>query len=157
MIGRYLLYQCLNDSSSYVNRHCSVPIGQASFLELPAGMLDGDGGVAGIAVQEMKEECGIEVQASELIDLTQLAYDNVGDSGGHQLPSHAGVCPSPGGCDEFIQIMYLEKKVTKLELEEMKGRLSGLRDHGEIITLRVVPFEDVWKISADAKALWYDY
>lgn len=129
-----------------------VPIGQASFLELPAGMLDGDGGVAGIAVQEMKEECGIEVKANELIDLTQLAYEERVSS--NQLPV-AGVCPSAGGCDEFVQITYLEKKITKTELEAMKGRLSGLRNHGEIITLRVVPFDEVWKVSADAKAMWY--
>lgn len=121
----------------------SVPIGQASMLELPAGMLDGEGGVAGIAVQEMKEECGIVVKESDLIDLTQLAYGENSD----------GICPSPGGCDEHIRLLYLEKNVTKQELENMKGRLSGLRDHGELITLQVVPFDDIWKLTADAKAL----
>jgi diketogulonate reductase-like aldo/keto reductase len=35
----------------------------------------------------------------------------------------------------------------------MKGRLSGLRGHGEIITLQVVPFDDVWKVSADVQAM----
>lgn len=129
----------------------SIPIGQASTLELPAGMLDGDGGVAGMAVQEMKEECGIEVKESDLIDLTELACQDAVD-GGH-IP-FAGVCPSPGGCDEFIRFMYLEKKVSRMELEAMKGRLSGLRHHGEIITLQVVPLEEVWKVSADAKAMW---
>lgn len=131
---------------------CSVPIGQASTLELPAGMLDGDGGVAGIAAQEMEEECGIVVRETELVDLTQLACQEAVDGG--YIP-FAGVCPSPGGCDEFIRMMYLEKTVTRAELEAMKGRLSGLRSHGEIITLQVVLFEDVWKVSADAKAMWY--
>lgn len=127
----------------------SVPIGQASFLELPAGMMDGKGGLAGIAIQEMKEECGIEVEANELIDLTLLAREKaVGDR-------PTGMCPSAGGCDEFIQIMYLEKNITKEELEKMEGRLVGLRNHGEVITLRVVPFDEIWKVSADAKAMWY--
>jgi len=116
-------------------------------------MLDGEGGVAGIAAQEMEEECGIVVKESELIDLTHLACQEAVDSGHLSFP---GVCPSPGGCDEFIRMMYLEKKVTKLELEAMKGRLSGLRSHGEIITLQVVPFDQVWKVSADAKAMWYE-
>jgi ADP-sugar diphosphatase len=47
----------------------------------------------------------------------------------------------------------LEKKVTQAELVEMKGRLLGLREHGEFITLTVVPVEDVWKISGDSKAM----
>jgi ADP-sugar diphosphatase len=49
--------------------------------------------------------------------------------------------------------MYLEKNVTVSELEEMQGRLSGLREHGEYITLTVVPMDTVWKVSADAKAI----
>lgn len=127
----------------------SVPIGQASFLELPAGMMDGKGGLASIAIRETKEECGIEVEANELIDLTLLAHEKgVGDR-------PTGMCPSAGGCDEFIQIMYLEKKITREELEIMEGRLAGLRNHGEVITLRVVPFDEIWKVSADAKAMWY--
>ena len=127
----------------------SVPIGQASFLELPAGMMDGaQGTVAGIAMQEMKQECGIEVKVNELIDLTLLAQEEaVGDR-------PAGICPSPGGCDEFVQIMYLEKNITKEELEAIKGRLTGLRSHGELITLRVVPFDEIWKVSGDAKTMW---
>jgi hypothetical protein len=35
----------------------------------------------------------------------------------------------------------------------MKGRLSGLREHGEFITLSVVPMDQVWRVSADAKAM----
>lgn len=64
-----------------------------------------------------------------------------------------GIAPSPGGCDEFCRFMYLEKKVTIAELHAMKDRLSGLREHGEYITLTVVPMDDVWKVSADMKAM----
>lgn len=127
-----------------------VPIGQASCLEIPAGMVDDETqSVAGIAVQEMREECSIHIKsASELVDLTELALSGHVD----KLPCIA-IPPSPGGCDEFLRCFYLEKKVTESELNFMKDRLQGLRDHGEYITLRVVPFEDVWKVSGDAKAM----
>jgi len=127
-----------------------IPIGQASCLEIPAGMVDDENeSVAGIAVQEMREECSIHIEkTSELVDLTELALK------GHatKLPSVA-IPPSPGGCDEVLKCFYLEKKVTEDELSAMKGRLQGLRDHGEYITLRVVPFDQVWKVSGDAKAM----
>jgi 8-oxo-dGTP pyrophosphatase MutT (NUDIX family) len=45
-----------------------VPIGMVpvSILNLPAGMLDEEKEtVAGIAVKEMEEECGIEVRSSD--------------------------------------------------------------------------------------------
>lgn len=125
-----------------------IPIGQVSVLELPAGMIDlASDGVAGVAAKEMEEECGIVVKASELVNLTELASVRVG-----QLP-FAGVCSSPGGSDECLGLMYLEKKVTKQQLDEMQGRLSGLREEGELITLRVVPLESIWKVSGDAKAM----
>lgn len=87
---------------------------------------------------------------SHLVDLTELAFDDAFKAG--RIPMMA-VAPSPGGCDEFCRLMYLEKKATKQELEDMKGRLSGLREHGEFITLSVVPMDQVWRVSADAKAM----
>jgi ADP-sugar diphosphatase len=120
-----------------------IPIGQVSCLELPAGMIDDEKEtIAGIAIKELEEECGIHIQPRDLTDLTELA----------EFP---GIPPSPGGCDEFCRFMYLEKKVTVKELEHMRGRLAGLREHGEYITLRVVSFDDVWKASGDAKAMMY--
>jgi hypothetical protein len=147
-----LVALCCDDGTTHslLVEQPRVPIGQASALELPAGMLDGEDKVAGVACQEMEEECGITIHPRELIDLTHLACQEAVDRG--HIP-FAGVCPSPGGCDEFIRFMYLEKQVSRTQLEEMKGRLSGLRGHGEIITLKVVPFHDVWKVSADAQAI----
>lgn len=119
-----------------------VPVGNVSVLELPAGMLDDESqSITGIAVAEMREECGIEVHAHELVDLTQLAY-------GHDT----AIAPSPGGCDETCRFLYLEKRVTNSELTAMRDRLQGLRDHGEFITLRVVEYDELWTV-ADAKAL----
>jgi len=63
------------------------------------------------------------------------------------------VLVSPGGCDEFLKYMYVEKRVTKADLDEMRGRLSGLREEGEFITLQLVSLNDLWKVSADNKAI----
>jgi len=127
-----------------------VPVGMASVLELPAGMLD-HGSVKGIAVAELQEECGITVRGEEdFVDLTELACREAVASG--NLPI-AALSPSGGACDEMLQYLYLEKKVTVAELEEMQGRLHGLREHGEYITLTVVPWDDVWRISGDSKAM----
>jgi ADP-sugar diphosphatase len=104
---------------------------------------DENDGIAGTAAREMEEECGIKLRPSELTNLTELA----GMQG-------AGIAPSPGGCDEHIGYLYAERSVSKSELDEMKGKLSGLRDEGECITLRVVPLKDLWRISEDNKAIW---
>jgi ADP-sugar diphosphatase len=123
-----------------------IPIGQVACLEIPAGMMDNEHeSVAGIAVQEMQEECGIAIKPGDLVDLSELACADV------VARCPAGISSSPGGCDEFIRYMYLEKKVTMAQLDAMRGRLQGLRDHGEYITLKVVPMADVWRVSGDAK------
>jgi ADP-sugar diphosphatase len=153
-----LLCDELADDSTVITKQYSllveqprVPIGSVATLELPAGMIDDENeSVAGIAVKEMEEECGIIVRPSDLIDLTELALEQAVHDG--NLPI-AALAPSGGGCDEFVRYMYLEKKVTVEELNEMKGKLSGLRDHGEFITLSVVPMEDVWRVSGDSKAI----
>jgi hypothetical protein len=115
-------------------------------------MIDnGSDGIAGTAAKEMEEECGIKIRASELTDLTELACQEAVQAG--HLPC-AGLPPSPGGSDEFLRYMYVERKIDKGDLDRMRGRLAGLRDHGEYITLRVVPMHDMWKISGDTKAIW---
>lgn len=109
-------------------------------------------GIVGTAAKEVEEECGIKLRPSELIDLTELGCKAALEA--RNIPC-AGVAPSPGGCDEFLRYLYVERLVTKSDLEAMKGRLSGLREEGEYITLRVVPLQDLWRISADNKAMWY--
>jgi hypothetical protein len=49
--------------------------------------------------------------------------------------------------------MYLEKKVTAAELEEMRRTGYKVCEHGEYINLKVVPMEDVFGRSRDAKSL----
>jgi ADP-sugar diphosphatase len=128
-------------------------VGQVSLLELPAGMVDNvNDSITGTAAKEMEEECGIKIRPSDLVDMTELAFQDAVRAG--HLPC-AGIPPSPGGCDELIRYMYAERIVNKQDLDEMRGRLQGLREHGEYITLQVVSMEEMWKVSGDAKTMWY--
>ncbi|RDW66705.1 hypothetical protein BP5796_09454 [Coleophoma crateriformis] len=129
-----------------------VASGGLQFVELPAGMVDG-GGFAGAAAKEIKEELGLEIPEDQLTNLTELAMPPAeSDAMKESLPR--AIFPSAGGCDEFIPIFLHEKRVPRSQLKEWTGRLTGLRDEGEKITLKLVKLEDLWKEGArDAKAL----
>jgi len=122
--------------------------GSLQFVELPAGMVD-NGTFKGSAASEIKEELGLDIPENELIDLTQLA---IPEGRGEENPR--AIWPSAGGCDEYIPIFLHEKKIPRAQLKEWTGKLTGLRDHGEKITLKLVKLEDLWWEGArDAKAL----
>lgn len=38
-------------------------------------------------------------------------------------------------------------------IRQLEGKETGLRDHGELIQVRVVPYNDLWCKTADAKVL----
>ena len=62
--------------------------------------------------------------------------------------------PSPGGSDEFIPIFLSRKEMSRDEIEGLKGKLTGLRDHGEKITLKLCRLDELWKVGArDGKTL----
>jgi len=64
------------------------------------------------------------------------------------------IYPSPGGSDEFIPIFLARKNLTTSQIDELKGKLTGLRDHGEKITLKIVKLDEVWKVAwRDGKTL----
>lgn len=124
--------------------------GSLAFPEIPAGMLDDAGSFAGGAAKEIEEETGLVVKDEDLIDMTALALQN--DNSPEQLQN--GVFTTPGACDEFVPIFYYQKRLPRKELEEFRGKLTGLRDAGEKITLKVVKLDDLWKEGArDAKTL----
>ena len=131
-----------------------IPAGSMAMTELPAGMVD-DGTFTGAAAKEIHEELGLEIEENDMIDLTSLAM-SLSDKESQEKYERLqkGVYPSPGGSDEYIPLFLYEKKVERRELEGWEGKLTGLRDHGEKITLRLVRLEDLWRIGArDAKAL----
>lgn len=130
-----------------------VPAGSLTFVEIPAGMLDYHRGTfAGKAAEEIEEETGLLIPTGELRDLTQLALE------GSEMQEHKqlkpAMYPSPGGCDEYIPLMLWEKEMDRQEIEDLRGRLTGLRTQGELITLKLVPYEELWREGArDAKTL----
>lgn len=146
-----------------------IPTGSLGFVELPAGMIDGDSNFAGVAAKEIEEELGMVIKQTELTCLT----DKVGEirqarkarrgeaagSGKARDPTSAenipfAMYPSAGGCDEYVKIFSHERRVPRSTLQEWEGRYGGLRDEGEMITLKVVPLEDLWLEGAmDSKAL----
>lgn len=83
-----------------------IPAGSLQFLEIPAGMLDGETGFSGKAANEILEETGLRIPKEELIDMTELALRS---SQVRDKSLKNAMYPSPGGSDEFIAIMLWEK------------------------------------------------
>jgi len=127
-----------------------IAAGSLSLVEIPAGMLDDAGSFSGGAAKEIEEETGLVVKDEDLIDLTALAFEN--EDNAEELQK--GVYTTPGACDEFVPIFLYQKRISRKELEEFKGKLTGLRNEGEKITLKVVRLGDLWREGArDAKTL----
>lgn len=116
-------------------------------------MLDDSGSFAGGAAKEIVEETGLEISQDELVDLTSLALTSLPDEDGGEGLQKA-VYPSPGGSDEFVPLFLCRKVMPRGEIEALQGRLTGLRAHGEKITLKVVPLQELWKVGVrDGKTL----
>ncbi|KAK4673861.1 hypothetical protein QC763_115640 [Podospora pseudopauciseta] len=127
-----------------------VAAGSLEFVELPAGMVDEEGEFVGTAAREIEEELGIRIEERELRNLSEMA---LGEEGGGEGLGR-GVYPSPGACDEFIPIFMHERRVPRDTLKEWEGKLTGLREHGEKITLRLVKMGDLWRVGGrDGKTL----
>ncbi|KAK2751566.1 hypothetical protein FQN55_000287 [Onygenales sp. PD_40] len=127
-----------------------IPAGSLAFPEIPAGMLDDSGTFAGGAAKEIEEETGLVVSHDELVDLTALANTLSKQSQSQQEQEDGeslqpGIYPSPGGCDEFIPLFLCEKRMAQADIDELQGGLTGLRKHGEKITLKVVRLDELWK------------
>ena len=94
---------------------------------------------------------GLTIPAEQLINLTELALQ--ASTGSSQLENSViedeelpvAIFPSPGGCDEHISIFLHEKRVPRETLKEWTGKLTGLREDGEKITLKLIRLEDLWK------------
>ncbi|KAL5356600.1 hypothetical protein BJX96DRAFT_171762 [Aspergillus floccosus] len=131
-----------------------IPAGSLSFAEIPAGMLDDSGSFAGGAAKEIHEETGLTIPQEELVDMTALAMGSGARRDGEEETLQDAVYPSAGGSDEFIPIFLCQKRMPREEIEALQGRLTGLRQHGEKITLKVVPLRELWREGArDGKTL----
>jgi len=135
-----------------------IPSGSLQFMEIPAGMMDDSKNFSGQAAKEIEEEVGLVVNEADLIDMTELALQ--GYKAKENLQS--AMYPSPGGCDEAIKIYLWEKEMDRQRIENLKGRLTGVRAERENITVRLWEYERFLEVGArDAKALaaWslYEY
>lgn len=127
-----------------------IPAGSLTFLEIPAGMIENES-FQFAAAREMQEETGFKVSAGDLINMTALALQ---ESKQAEQNLTKAMYTSPGGCDESIALFLWEKELDRMEIEDLRGKLRGLRKQDEMVTLRVRPYEDLWKEGArDAKTL----
>ena len=55
--------------------------------------------------------------------------------------------------DEFLRLFLCIKDMKKSEIDALEGKLTGLREQGENITLKLIELKDAWKYSPDAKLL----
>lgn len=133
------------DSRAVLAVQPRIPAGSLSFLEIPAGMIDDSGTFSGAAAKEIQEETGLSIPTSDLIDMTALALQSNQGSDNHGETLQKAMYPSPGGSDEFIPLFLCKKRIPRKDIEHLQGRLTGLRQEGEKITLKVVPLEDLWK------------
>lgn len=165
-----VLLRCIDSGQRWVVccRQPRVPVGQASLLELPAGMLDDSGSFVGVAAKELEEETGIKIGVADLVDLTALALglskdfetrDKSSSSGDkHEdnttsLSRMPGVYPSAGGCDEFLRLLLFRKDLPIAEIDTLRGKATGNIAEGECIVLELVRYDQLWRQCTDMKAL----
>ena len=91
------------------------------YEEIPAGMIDGASNFGGVAAKELMEETGITIKETELESLGVMY-------------------PSIGGCDEFIALFRIVKKLPEEEIERLEGMATG-DEHG-VISVRVRTYDD---------------
>ncbi|KAL9242859.1 hypothetical protein vseg_016817 [Gypsophila vaccaria] len=138
-----ILLESDGETYAVLTEQVRVPTGRF-VLELPAGMLDDDkGDFVGTAVREVEEETGISLKVDDMVELTSFLDPSTGRK----------VFPSPGGCDEELSVFLYQGKVPKETIQELQGKETGLRDHGELIKVHVVPYQQLWRKTADAKVL----
>ncbi|KAJ8102044.1 hypothetical protein POJ06DRAFT_266657 [Lipomyces tetrasporus] len=120
-----------------------VAAASMSVTEIPAGMFDLDdsaeesGSLSFTAQRELKEECGLEIKAKDIIPL----YTHDG-----------GIYMSAGGCDEQIQFFYCRKLMSESYIKDLEGKFGGAEEEiGERITLRVTPLNELLTATQDAK------
>jgi hypothetical protein len=49
--------------------------------------------------------------------------------------------------------MYLKKEISKEHLLMMRKKFSKQREDGALVSLRVIPLHDMWKVSVDMKVM----
>ncbi|KAF2248256.1 hypothetical protein BU26DRAFT_605755 [Trematosphaeria pertusa] len=123
-----------------------------AFAEIPAGMLEGHS-FTGTAAKEIKEETTLVVKPDDLFALSENVVTqstitpwkrNTSPQHSHARENlHNAMYPSMGACDEFLPLYLCQKRVPRGKLQALQGRATGLRDEGEMITLKLVPLDEL--------------
>lgn len=134
-VAMLVLLNCEGETYTVLTKQKRIPVGTAQFVEVPAGMID-DNTFAGAAACEIEEELGLKFAENELKNLTPSA-----------------LYLSPGLLDEACTIYYAERDVSRKELKLLEGKVTGLEEEHEHITLMIVPFDLMLKYTCDAKSV----
>jgi ADP-sugar diphosphatase len=110
-------------------------------LEHPAGMVDGLQTPLQIAVQEVKEETGILVLESDLVNLSP----------------NKRLFPSTGTSDECMYLFYCEIILTKDQINALEGLNMGTDYEHERITTHVYPFIEGHKLINNTNGILLNY
>ncbi len=107
-------------------RQPRLATGVFSFLEMPAGMVEGNR-IWSAALKEMEEELGPDFRLTRK-DLRVL---------------RAPMYLSAGGCDERLGFYLHERHVTRDDLKKYQGLATGHLEERERITLDVIPLSQL--------------
>ena len=116
-------------------RQPRVSVGVRELIEIPAGMLDGVTGTLnanGVAIKEIKEETGIDIQKDDLVLL---------GSG----------FPSAGGCDELISLYEVNLLADDSFIQELIEKKTGEIGSHEQITVGIAEYEDFKTMLVDGR------
>ncbi len=141
-VGMLIVLSCEGKEYTVLTSQARIPIGLRT-PEIAAGMLDGSGDFVGAAAREIEEEVGMKISSEKLVDLTEWAFSGM----------WPGAFPSAGACDEFIRLFLFEGEISREKLDELNGRLAGLAEQHEYITVSVIPLEELPRSTPDMKAL----
>jgi ADP-sugar diphosphatase len=142
-VGMLVILQCAEDvAEKYVLlvEQPRVAVSEIRLGELPAGMID-DGTFCGAAAKELEEECGLTIEESDLRDLTGAKEHS------------EGILLSPGLLDESIKLYSYTKEMSRNEIQQLNGKLTGNQNENENITLRLVKIQEAGNATRDAKLL----
>lgn len=115
-------------------KQARVPLGNAGYVEIPAGMMDKQDGIVSRAIAELREETGLVVGKDKLRQL-------------------GAFCPSAGGCDEEIVCFATFVRVSGKQMRKLAKKLHGVPDEGEEMTIQFRPLSVFLSDLRDGKIL----
>lgn len=139
------LIHCTTDDKLYTVMVQQPRIASGKLMyEYPAGLADDCTDHRDVAVRELEEECKIIASKEELIDLNAKligsGYFNTNEE----------------RFDEYCSVFLVRRNMTIDEINDLQGRECGV-DEEEQITVKVIPFDDVWNTSSDCATLGITY